>query len=716
MSSASEDLVGTTVQERYRILEFVAEGAMGAVYRGERLGLERAVAIKFLNPAFAASPQGKARFEREARAMSRLDHPNCVSVIDFGVSPAPYIVMEYVTGETLRDTLDGGPVSVERALYLCSGILAGLAHAHEQQIIHRDIKPANVMVTEAAGTDCLVRILDFGLAKLRDGASDISASWIVVGTPSYMSPEQGQGLEVDRRTDIYAVGVLLFELLTGEKPYSGDEPFQTLQMHREVAIPRLSARAPERSFPEGLQEILDRALAKDPEERFASAIEFTEALKTLGAALASTTIRATPLTKSKASAAFARTMPVGSLAVTTADSSAGSQTGWQTGSQTSSPRLQELALEATILPPSLAGASLTGQEGSHGDDEPGDEDHDKKSEPSFLNELEPSVQVKEPSRIELAPFRRSRPRARYVLLLPLLLLSVVALGAVMGWGPLGLRKASAPRAVAKEDSQAPRADKAQDAPVTAALPALDAGSMALGQVEPADSGVDERLLVDAGALALDAGEDAGLLELDGTELEPEAEPEEVLEAEDLADEDGEEGSALSPEDLAADAPNVDPPAPVEPPAPAPAPVRSVADALRLASAGQNEAAITGLLALARKQPKNASISYLLGNLYFDKMWWSVALEHYARAIRKDARQKRKPILIRNVIGALGSSKTRQKAASFLRTRIGAPALPHLRRAAKSDKSPMVRQGAAVLVKRMSPPKRSKKSKKRSGRH
>ena len=134
---------------------------MGAVYRGVRLGLERPVAIKFLNPAFAASPKATQRFEREARAMSRLDHPNCVSVIDFGVSAAPYIVMEYVTGETLREILDEGPVTVDRAIYLCRGILAALAHAHQQEIIHRDIKPANVMITAAAGTEGLVRILDF---------------------------------------------------------------------------------------------------------------------------------------------------------------------------------------------------------------------------------------------------------------------------------------------------------------------------------------------------------------------------------------------------------------------------------------------------------------------------------------------------------------------------------------------------------------------------
>ncbi len=282
MQTDPDSLVGSTLQDRYRIDAFLAEGAMGAVYRGHRIGLDRPVAIKFLGTNFASSPTAKQRFEREARVMSQLDHPNCVSVIDFGISPAPFIVMEFVTGETLRELMDEGPVSVRRALYLSRGILAGLAHAHELNIVHRDIKPANVMITRAAGTEGLVRILDFGLAKLRDGASsDVSSASIVVGTPNYMSPEQAQGSDVDSRTDIYAAGVLLFELVTGKKPYTSEVALHILLQHREDPIPKLSETAPDRSFPEGLQDIIDKAMAKDPDDRFVSVIEFADAIRAL---------------------------------------------------------------------------------------------------------------------------------------------------------------------------------------------------------------------------------------------------------------------------------------------------------------------------------------------------------------------------------------------------------------------------------------------------
>ena len=282
MQTDPDSLVGSTLQDRYRIDAFLAEGAMGAVYRAQRIGLERAVAIKFLSASFASSPKAKQRFEREAKVMSQLDHPNCVSVIDFGIAPSPFIVMEFVTGETLRELMDEGPVSVRRSLYLTKGILAGLAHAHELSIVHRDIKPANVMITRAAGTEGLVRILDFGLAKLRDGASsDVSSASIVVGTPNYMSPEQAMGSDVDSRTDIYAAGILLFELLTGSKPYTSDVALHILLQHRTDPIPRLSETAPDREFPQGLQNIIDKAMAKKPEERFASVIEFADAIRAL---------------------------------------------------------------------------------------------------------------------------------------------------------------------------------------------------------------------------------------------------------------------------------------------------------------------------------------------------------------------------------------------------------------------------------------------------
>src|SRR5215831_7310664 len=181
---------------------------MGVVYRGERLQLGRAVAVKFLHPWIAAQKTFLGRFENEAKAMSRLAHPNCVSVIDFGVEGSPYLVMDFVTGRTLREVMEQDRLAVERALGLVRQLLAGLAHAHAQGIVHRDLKPENVVLGAEEGLGDHLRILDFGLAKLRDGPA--MTAGLAVGTPSYMSPEQtgGEGT-VDARSDLYAVGIML---------------------------------------------------------------------------------------------------------------------------------------------------------------------------------------------------------------------------------------------------------------------------------------------------------------------------------------------------------------------------------------------------------------------------------------------------------------------------------------------------------------------------
>ncbi len=170
---------------------------MGVVYKGERVQLGRAVAVKFLHPWIAAQKTFLSRFENEARAMSRLLHPHCVSVIDFGVEGSPYLVMDFVTGRTLRDLMQEGRLSAGRAMRLAQQLLAGLAHAHEQGIVHRDLKPENLILSEEAGLQEHLRILDFGLAKLRDGPA--MTAGMAVGTPSYMSPEQSGADGRDRR-------------------------------------------------------------------------------------------------------------------------------------------------------------------------------------------------------------------------------------------------------------------------------------------------------------------------------------------------------------------------------------------------------------------------------------------------------------------------------------------------------------------------------------
>lgn len=283
--ATSDPLIGAVLDGRYRVVERIAEGAMGVVYRGERTKLHRAVAIKFLQAELADEPARRQRFEIEARAMARLDHPHCAAVIDVGLHAGmPFVVMDYVRGVTLRDVLDHGPLEPARAVAILRQVLSGLAHAHELGIFHRDIKPANVMLAERTGLGEQVRILDFGLARLRDQESALTAG-IVIGTPSYMAPEQCTGGLIDGRTDLYACGVLLFEMLTGGKPFDGDQAIDILRHHLHSTPPRLDAARPGASFGP-LEDVVARALAKAPADRFASAAEMAGALDAASGAAA----------------------------------------------------------------------------------------------------------------------------------------------------------------------------------------------------------------------------------------------------------------------------------------------------------------------------------------------------------------------------------------------------------------------------------------------
>ena len=242
--SPPDPRVGQILQGRYRIMERVAAGAMGVVYRGERVTLARPVAVKFLHPWVAAQQAFRTRFETEARAMSRLSHPNCVSVIDFGLEGSPYVVMDFIAGSTLRQLLEAGRLAPARAVGIARQLLAGVAHAHAQGIVHRDLKPENLILGDTAGLADHVRILDFGLAKLRDGPA--MTAGMAIGTPGYMSPEQtGAPGEIDGRTDIYAVGILLFEMLAGRKPFVSEKIAEILLMHRDTPPPSLRQLVPE---------------------------------------------------------------------------------------------------------------------------------------------------------------------------------------------------------------------------------------------------------------------------------------------------------------------------------------------------------------------------------------------------------------------------------------------------------------------------------------
>jgi serine/threonine-protein kinase len=315
--------LGSVLQGRYRLNAKLASGAMGVVYRGERLQLGRAVAVKFLHPWIATQKAFISRFENEARAMSRLQHPNCVSVIDFGVDGTPYLVMEFVTGKTVRQALEGGRMPPARALHVVRQLLAGLGHAHAQGIVHRDLKPENLILTDEAGLGDHLRILDFGLAKLRDGPA--MTAGLAVGTPSYMSPEQtGADGPIDARTDFYAVGVLLFELLTGRKPFLSENVGELLLMQREKAPPLLREAAPDAGLSAELEAVVGKALSKFADDRYQTARDFVAALDATpegrGVARAPTAPAAKKTLAGPVAAARAAARPVPSVDATIVDS------------------------------------------------------------------------------------------------------------------------------------------------------------------------------------------------------------------------------------------------------------------------------------------------------------------------------------------------------------------------------------------------------------
>ena len=252
---------------------------MGIVYRAERVKLGRIVAIKVLHDVLPNELSARKRFEIEAMAMAKLEHPHCASVLDVGVhADRPYVVMDFVSGQNLKELVTSGPQPIPRATEIVRQVLSGLAHAHEHGIIHRDIKPANLVLSQKTGLGDHVKILDFGLARLHDTGQNLTTG-IVVGTPAYMAPEQIRGQKLDHRVDLYACGVLLFELLTGRKPFHSekDDPIEVCKMHLSEPIPRLDAMLSGADFGE-LEAVVARALAKHSDDRYASAEEFAAAI------------------------------------------------------------------------------------------------------------------------------------------------------------------------------------------------------------------------------------------------------------------------------------------------------------------------------------------------------------------------------------------------------------------------------------------------------
>jgi serine/threonine protein kinase len=282
-SGQASSLVGQLLDGRYELLEVIGDGGVGMVYRARRVQLDRILAVKVLHDSLIQDDGFVRRFQHEAVALSRLYHPHCVAVSDFGVHESrPYLVLEYVPGENIRKLLAQGPFEARRAVHIAVQLLETLAYFHEHHVIHRDLKSENVMLTESSGTKDFVKVLDFGMAKILTGPgadAQLSQIGIVPGTPSVMAPEQIRQLPPDPGIDIYATGILLYEMIVGRRPFTGTDMAAVVKMQLS-AIPTPPRQIlGDSALSAELEAIVIKALEKDRFDRFASATEMADALR-----------------------------------------------------------------------------------------------------------------------------------------------------------------------------------------------------------------------------------------------------------------------------------------------------------------------------------------------------------------------------------------------------------------------------------------------------
>ncbi len=279
-------LVGQTVDGRYRIDAVVGRGGMGTVYRAEHVRIQRPVAFKRLHPRLSNTDAFEKRFEREAVAVGRVDHPNCVGISDFGelADGSLYLVMEYLEGRSLGDLLDEYQrLPPARALHIMRHVMRGLAHAHAQGVVHRDIKPDNIYLVQRDGDADFAKVVDFGIAKLvgpaeSEGDQGLTKTGVAIGTPKYLAPEQAFGDTTDGRTDLYSASVVLYEMVAGVPPFEADDSIALVTKHLTSPVPPLAQAAPGVPLPAGLEQLVQRGLAKERDQRFGSAEEYIAAI------------------------------------------------------------------------------------------------------------------------------------------------------------------------------------------------------------------------------------------------------------------------------------------------------------------------------------------------------------------------------------------------------------------------------------------------------
>ena len=275
------DLVGKVIADRYRIVKLIGEGGMGQVYEASHVNINKRFAIKLLRPEIVSNPDAVARFRQEAWSASSIGHDNIIEIDDFATLPdgSVYLAMEFLAGVALADRMiEEPPIQTGEALQIFIQVASGLLAAHEKGIVHRDMKPENIFLVEKSGR-MLVKILDFGIAKVSGGESQsLTRTGAIFGTPHYMSPEQAIGNPLDHRSDIYSVGVIMYEVFTGKVPFEAESFMGILTKHITMQAKSPSLVAPTRSIPPEVESVIMRAMAKDPGERQGSMAELRDEL------------------------------------------------------------------------------------------------------------------------------------------------------------------------------------------------------------------------------------------------------------------------------------------------------------------------------------------------------------------------------------------------------------------------------------------------------
>lgn len=275
------NLVGKTLAGRYKLIKMIGQGGMGSVFQGQDLQMSnKVVAIKILAPHLVSDEKQVLRFEQEARAANQLRHPNTISVLDFGRSDAHiYMALEFLTGETLTAVLKRGRLDTTRCMYMVRQVLKSLAEAHSKGIIHRDLKPDNIFVCDIYGEKDFIKVIDFGIAKfLEAGGAELTQAGKMFGTPRYLSPEQAQGLPLSPASDLYSLGVILFEMLTGRPPFVAEDPIAVAIKHVQEPPPRFADVDPDLYVPDELDHLVFKMLSKKAAQRHQSAEEVLEAI------------------------------------------------------------------------------------------------------------------------------------------------------------------------------------------------------------------------------------------------------------------------------------------------------------------------------------------------------------------------------------------------------------------------------------------------------